>query len=165
MSDAISMIAFCLFGYLLGSIPFGLLLTTRGRARRHPRHRLGQYRRDQRAAHRSKGLAAATLLLDALKGAAAVLIARLAGERTRIVGAASPPCSATVPGLAAIQGRQGRRDRLGVLIAASWPVGVAACAVWLLVAGTARDILAGGAGGVCHRAAAGRADPRKFRRR
>ena len=44
-----------LLGYLLGSIPFGLILTRLAGPRRHPRHRLGQYRRDQRAAHRPQG--------------------------------------------------------------------------------------------------------------
>ena len=62
--------------YLLGSIPFGLLLTRAVGQGRHPRHRVGQYRRDQRAAHRAKGLAAATLLLDAAKGALAVWLAQ-----------------------------------------------------------------------------------------
>ena len=43
------------FGYLLGSIPFGLILTRLAGTRRHPRDRLRQYRRHQRAAHRPQG--------------------------------------------------------------------------------------------------------------
>ena len=42
-------------GYLLGSIPFGLLLTKAFGGPRHPRHRLRQYRRHQCAAHRPQG--------------------------------------------------------------------------------------------------------------
>jgi hypothetical protein len=61
---------------LLGSIPFGLLLTRLAGKGDIREDRLGQYRRDQRAADRAKGLAAATLLLDAAKGAAAVLLAQ-----------------------------------------------------------------------------------------
>ena len=42
------------FGYLLGSIPFGLLLTRAAGLGDVRKHRLGQYRRDQRAAHRQQ---------------------------------------------------------------------------------------------------------------
>ena len=57
---------------------------TRRGAGRHPLHRFGQHRRDQRAAHRQQEVAAAVLLLDALKGYAPVLIAAFFGPtRTR----------------------------------------------------------------------------------
>ena len=58
------------FGYLLGSIPFGLDPDAARRHAGHPLDRLRQYRRHQRAAHRPQGLAAATLIGDALKGTA-----------------------------------------------------------------------------------------------
>ena len=115
-----------------------------GRARRRAQDRLGQYRRDQCAAHRPARLAALTLVLDAAKGAAAVLIAR----RSR--GCAARPSNPTavdpalrvrrlprplLPGLARLQGRQGRRRPSSACCwALSWPVGLIFCAVWLLIA-------------------------------
>ena len=111
----------CLVGYLLGSIPFGLLLTTDGGPRRHPRHRVGQYRRDQRAAHRqARTLAAATLVLDAPEGR------RRRSDRPRF----REPDIALFAGLAAVlghlfpvwlnfKGGKGVATGLGVLMAAS----------------------------------------------
>ena len=130
----------CLFGYLLGSIPFGLLLTRiagLGDIRGIGSGNIGATNvlRTGR-----KGLAAATLLLDALKGAAAVLIVRALLD---------DPDSALLAGLAAVlghlfpvwlrfKGGKGVATGLGVLIAAAWPIGLAACVVWLLVAAAAR---------------------------
>ena len=97
-----------LFGYLLGSIPFGLLLTRAaglGDVRKIGSGNIGATNVLRTG---NKGLAAATLLLDALKGTAAVLIAGHfgaelgAGRRPRRLP--RPP----LPGLARLQGRQGR---------------------------------------------------------
>jgi glycerol-3-phosphate acyltransferase PlsY len=129
-----------LLGYLLGSIPFGLLLTMvagLGDIRGIGSGNIGATNvlRTGR-----KGLAAATLILDGLKGAAAVLIARQLVDDPNI---------ALLAGLAAVlghlfpvwlrfKGGKGVATGLGVLLAASWPIGVVACAVWLVVAATAR---------------------------
>ena len=86
-----------------------------------------------------KGLAAVTLILDGLKGAAAILIAR----------ALVDPDIALLAGLAAVlghlfpvwlgfKGGKGVATGLGVLLAAAWPTGLAACIVWLLVAAVSR---------------------------
>lgn len=130
----------CLGGYLAGSIPFGLLLTKvagLGDIRGIGSGNIGATNvlRTGR-----KGLAAATLLLDGLKGAAAVLIARALVYDQDIV---------LFAGLAAVlghlfpvwlnfKGGKGVATGLGVLIAAAWPIGLAACAIWLIVAATAR---------------------------
>lgn len=130
----------CLLGYLLGSIPFGLLLTKiagLGDIRGIGSGNIGATNvlRTGR-----KGLAAATLLLDALKGGAAVLIARTLAYDQDI---------ALFAGLAAVlghlfpiwlnfKGGKGVATGLGVLIAAAWPIGLVACVVWLIVAATAR---------------------------
>ncbi len=134
-----ALIAALVGGYLLGSIPFGLLLTRAaglGDIRQLGSGNIGAtnvLRTGRRA------LAAATLLLDGGKGAAAVLIA----------GAAAGPAAALLAGFAAVlghlfpvwlgfRGGKGVATGLGVLIAAAWPVGLAAGAVWLAVAASIR---------------------------
>ncbi len=134
-----ALIAALVGGYLLGSIPFGLLLTRAaglGDIRQLGSGNIGAtnvLRTGRRA------LAAATLLLDGGKGAAAVLLA----------GAAAGPDAALLAGFGAVlghmfpvwlrfRGGKGVATGLGVLIAAAWPVGLAACAVWLAVAATLR---------------------------
>ena len=95
MSDAIALIAFCLFGYLLGSIPFGLLLTKAAGLGDIRSIGSGNIGATNVLRTGRKGLAAATLVLDGLKGAAAVLIVRALAARTSLCMPASPPCSAT----------------------------------------------------------------------
>jgi acyl phosphate:glycerol-3-phosphate acyltransferase len=140
MPDDVATVLLPLLGYLLGSIPFGLLLTKvagLGDIRGIGSGNIGATNvlRTGR-----KGLAAATLILDAAKGAAAVLIAR------HLIDDPDIPLFA---GLAAVlghlfpiwlrfKGGKGIATGLGVLLAASWPVGLAACAAWLLVAAVAR---------------------------
>ncbi|MFN6998824.1 MAG: glycerol-3-phosphate 1-O-acyltransferase PlsY [Elioraea tepidiphila] len=128
-----------LLGLALGSIPFGLVLTKAaglGDVRRIGSGNIGATNvlRTGR-----KDLAALTLLLDGGKGAVAVLLA----------GWWFGPLAAPVAGVAAVIGHmftpwlgfaggKGVATGLGVLIGAAWPVGLAACATWLLVAALAR---------------------------
>ncbi|WP_333670394.1 glycerol-3-phosphate 1-O-acyltransferase PlsY [Elioraea tepidiphila] len=128
-----------LLGLALGSIPFGLVLTRAaglGDVRRIGSGNIGATNvlRTGR-----KDLAALTLLLDGGKGAVAVLLA----------GWWFGPLAAPVAGVAAVIGHmftpwlgfaggKGVATGLGVLIGAAWPVGLAACATWLLVAALAR---------------------------
>src|SRR3954447_13631554 len=121
----------CVLGYVLGSIPFGLLLTKAaglGDIRKVGSGNIGATN-VLRTGNRT--LAAVTLLLDALKGVVAVQIARSAAD----------PNAALLAGLFAIAGHlfpvwlrfkggKGVATGLGVLLAASWPVGVGACVVW-----------------------------------
>jgi len=139
ISDDLLAVLVCLLGYLLGSIPFGLLLTRiagLGDIRGIGSGNIGATNvlRTGR-----KELAAATLLLDGVKGAAAVLIADSAVD----------PDLALFAGLAAVlghmfpvwigfKGGKGVATGFGVLIAAAWPIGLAAGAVWLLVAAVTR---------------------------
>ncbi|HEX2942531.1 MAG TPA: glycerol-3-phosphate acyltransferase, partial [Rhodopila sp.] len=72
-------VAFCLLGYLLGSIPFGLLLTKAAGLGDIRGIGSGNIGATNVLRTGRKGLAAATLVLDGLKGAAAVLLARAWG--------------------------------------------------------------------------------------
>ena len=140
MSDDQLTVPICLLGYLLGSIPFGLLLTRisgLGDIRGIGSGNIGATNvlRTGR-----KGLAAATLVLDGLKGAAAVLIARalLYDQDTALLAGLAAVLGHLFPIWLRFKGGKGVATGLGVLVAAAWPIGVAACAVWLLVAGLAR---------------------------
>jgi glycerol-3-phosphate acyltransferase PlsY len=83
----------------------------------------------------NRKLAAATLLLDAAKGAAAVLLARaLAGPDAALWAGLGAVIGHTAPVWLAFRGGKGVATAYGVLLAAAWPVGIAAGAVWLLAA-------------------------------
>jgi glycerol-3-phosphate acyltransferase PlsY len=130
----------CLLGYLLGSIPFGLLLTRvagLGDIRGIGSGNIGATNvlRTGR-----KGLAAATVLLDGLKGAAAVLIARVLvyDQDIALFAGLAAVLGHLFPVWLSFKGGKGVATGLGVLIAAAWPIGFAACAVWVIVAATAR---------------------------
>jgi len=140
MSDDQLTVPICLLGYLLGSIPFGLLLTRisgLGDIRGIGSGNIGATNvlRTGR-----KGLAAATLVLDGLKGAAAVLIAQalLYDQDTALLAGLAAVLGHLFPIWLRFKGGKGVATGLGVLVAAAWPIGVTACAVWLLVAGLAR---------------------------
>ena len=129
------MLPFIFPGYLFGSVPFGLLLTRLaglGDIRAVGSGNIGATN-VLRTGH--KGLAAATLLLDAAKGALAVGVFRYLG----------PPDAALWAGLGAVighlfpvwlafKGGKGIATSLGVLLALSWPVALIGGVVWLLVA-------------------------------
>jgi glycerol-3-phosphate acyltransferase PlsY len=121
-------------GYLLGSIPFGLLLTRAaglGDIRRIGSGNIGATN-VLRTGH--KGLAAATLLLDGGKGALAVLIARHWGPDTAILAGCGALIGHLYPLWLGFKGGKGVATSLGVLLALDWRIGLIACATWLLVA-------------------------------
>jgi len=136
-------LAAALLGYLVGSVPFGLLLTRLaglGDVRAIGSGNIGATNVLRTG---SKPLAAATLVLDGAKGAAA--LAFVAGDWGLGWGAGS----GLIAGIAAVlghnfpvwlkfKGGKGVATTLGILLIAFWPVGVAACATWLVVAGTMR---------------------------
>ena len=126
-------------GYLLGAIPFGLLLTYAaglGDIRRVGSGNIGATN-VLRTGH--KGLAAATLGLDAAKGAAAVLIAgALAGREAGLWAGLGAVLGHLFPVWLKFRGGKGGATGLGVALAAMPAVGVAAAAVWLAMAKLAR---------------------------
>ncbi|WP_428543061.1 glycerol-3-phosphate 1-O-acyltransferase PlsY [Rhodopila sp.] len=132
-------ILLCLLGYLLGSIPFGLLLTSFAGAGDIRGIGSGNIGATNVLRTGRRGLAAATLLLDGVKGAAAVLIGDwLAGPDIAMLAGLAAVLGHLFPVWLRFKGGKGVATALGVLIAAAWPVGLAACAVWLVVAAIAR---------------------------
>jgi glycerol-3-phosphate acyltransferase PlsY len=133
-AESIAFLIALVGGYLAGSVPFGLLLTKfagLGDIRQVGSGNIGATNvlRTGR-----KGLAAATLILDGLKGAVAVLLARqFLGDQDLVVGTAAV-LGHLFPVWLGFRGGKGVATGLGVLLAASWPIGVACCAVWLVAA-------------------------------
>jgi glycerol-3-phosphate acyltransferase PlsY len=122
-------------GYLLGSIPFGLILTELaglGDVRKIGSGNIGATNVLRTG---NKPLAAATLLLDGGKGAVAVVAARLLfGPEAAIIAGGAALLGHMFPVWLKFRGGKGVATGLGVLLAIAWPVGLVACAVWLLVA-------------------------------
>ena len=123
-----------LLGYVLGSIPFGLLVTKiagLGDIRQIGSGNIGATNvlRTGR-----KDLALATLLLDGGKGAVAVLIARLVSEDLTVIAGGAAILGHLFPVWLKFKGGKGVATTLGMLIGANWMVGIGACLVWLAMA-------------------------------
>ncbi len=132
-------IVFLLPGYLLGSIPFGLILTRAAGLGDIRRIGSGNIGATNVLRTGNKALAAATLLLDGMKGAAAVLIANWWGGHAAILWAGvGAVLGHALPVWLGFKGGKAVATSYGVLIAVAWPVGLAAGAVWLVVAALAR---------------------------
>jgi glycerol-3-phosphate acyltransferase PlsY len=127
--------AFLAFGYALGSIPFGLLLTRfagLGDIRSIGSGNIGATNvlRTGR-----KGLAALTLLLDGAKGTAAVVLAsQLAGPDAALMAGHGAVLGHLFPAWLGFRGGKGVATGLGVLLGLDWRIGLCACLVWLAMA-------------------------------
>ncbi|WP_408962520.1 glycerol-3-phosphate 1-O-acyltransferase PlsY [Oceanibaculum nanhaiense] len=126
--------AAALFGYLLGSIPFGLVLTKLAGLGDIRKVGSGNIGATNVLRTGSKKLAAVTLLLDGAKGAVALLIAGLWGPDMAILAAAGAMLGHCFPVWLKFNGGKGVATALGILIAIAWPVGLLACATWLAIA-------------------------------
>ena len=127
----LSYIAAALGGYLLGSIPFGLILSRlagHGDIRRIGSGNIGATNVLRTG---DKRLALATLLLDGGKGAAAVLLAARWGEQAALIAGGAVVLGHNFPVWLSFRGGKGVATTLGVLLALAWPVGLLAIAVWL----------------------------------
>src|ERR1700761_5561538 len=123
-----------LLGYLLGSIPFGLLLTRAAGLGDIRTVGSGNIGATNVLRAGSKSLAAATLVLDALKGATAVGLAGILGDRdTALLAGLAAVLGHLFPVWLRFKGGKGVATGLGVLLAAFWPVGAIACGMWLLI--------------------------------
>jgi len=123
-----------MLGYLIGSIPFGLLLTRAagmGDVRKIGSGNIGATNVLRTG---NKGLAAGTLLLDLLKGLAPVLIAeRLGGEVAAAFAAGAAVLGHCFPVWLGFKGGKGVATNAGVAFGLAWPVGLAYAFVWLSV--------------------------------
>ena len=122
-------------GYLLGSIPFGLILTRLAGAGDLRAVGSGNIGATNVLRTGRKGLAAATLVLDALKATAAVLLsAWLFGPAAGLPAAAAAVLGHLYPVWLKFRGGKGVATFLGGLIGAAWPAALAFAVVWLAVA-------------------------------
>lgn len=127
-----------LMGYLLGSIPFGLLLTRAAGLGDIRNVGSGNIGATNVLRTGRKGLAVATLLLDALKGVVAVLIADQVGQLAAVGAAAGAVLGHMFPVWLGFKGGKGVATTLGIMWGLSWPVGALACAAWLILAAAFR---------------------------
>ncbi|WP_442771859.1 glycerol-3-phosphate 1-O-acyltransferase PlsY [Paenirhodobacter enshiensis] len=127
--------AVAVLGYLLGSIPFGVLVTRimgLGDLRKIGSGNIGATNVLRTG---NKAAAVATLLLDGGKGAVAVLVAgALFGPNAAQLAGGAAFIGHLYPVWLRFQGGKGVATFLGTLLALGWPVGIAACLVWLATA-------------------------------
>jgi|SRR5262245_8712200 len=144
-TQVIVVIAVFAFGYLLGSIPFGVILTRLAGAGDVRAIGSGNIGATNVLRTGRKGLAAATLLGDALKGTLAALAPFAVGIPITTGG----PYLPLIAGLGAFighlypvwlhfKGGKGVATYLGVLAALAWPVAVIFCLIWLAIAALSR---------------------------
>ena len=136
--DGFLVVAF-LLGYLLGSIPFGLILTKLAGTQDLRSIGSGNIGATNVLRTGRKGLAAATLLLDMLKGTAAVVIAGyFDGPNAAMLAALGAFLGHLFPVWLKFRGGKGVAVYIGVLLGLFWPAALVFCALWLATAFTSR---------------------------
>jgi acyl phosphate:glycerol-3-phosphate acyltransferase len=126
-------------GYLLGSIPFGLVLTKLAGTADLRSIGSGNIGATNVLRTGRKGLAAATLLLDMLKGTVAVIIAgSFGGPNAAMLAALGAFLGHLFPVWLKFHGGKGVAVYIGVLLGLFWPAAVVFCLVWLATAVTSR---------------------------
>jgi glycerol-3-phosphate acyltransferase PlsY len=134
-----ALLLWAVIGYLLGSIPFGMVLARvmgLGNLRNIGSGNIGATNVLRTG---SKKAAALTLLLDGGKGAVAVLIARsMAGEDAAQLAGLMALLGHCYPVWLKFNGGKGVATFLGLILALAWPVGIACCLTWLATAAVSR---------------------------
>jgi glycerol-3-phosphate acyltransferase PlsY len=139
MQPAIVYFAAFVFGYLLGSIPFGLVFTRLGGTQDIRQIGSGSIGATNVLRTGRKGLAAATLLADVLKGVAAVLLAGWwFGPDAGLVAGAAAFVGHLFPVWLRFKGGKGVATGLGVLLVVSWKAALVAALIWIIVAAASR---------------------------
>ena len=124
-------------GYIVGSIPFGLLLTRAAGLGDIRSIGSGNIGATNVLRTGNKGLALATLLLDGAKGAVAVLLARyFLGELAGMIAGVGAFIGHCYPLWLKFKGGKGVATYIGILLALAWPVGLIFLGTWLLIAYT-----------------------------
>ncbi|MBM3490443.1 MAG: glycerol-3-phosphate 1-O-acyltransferase PlsY [Alphaproteobacteria bacterium] len=131
-------LAAVVLGYLLGSVPFGVLLTRAAGLGDIRRVGSGNIGATNVLRTGRKGLALATLLLDGGKGAAAVLLAGQFGQDIAVLAGGGAFLGHLFPPWLRFRGGKGVATFLGVLLALVPLAGLLACSTWLLAAVFAR---------------------------
>lgn len=133
------LIVWAAIGYLLGSVPSGMLIArilNLGNLREIGSGNIGATNVLRTG---NKAAAAATLLMDAGKGAAAVVLARaMAGEDAAQLAGLMSFVGHCFPVWLRFRGGKGVATFLGLLLALAWPVGIACCLTWLAAAAALR---------------------------
>ncbi len=127
-----------IFGYLLGAVPFGLVLTRLAGLGDIRDIGSGNIGATNVLRTGNKPLAAATLLLDSGKGAAAALVFTALDPVAGLIAGGCAILGHNFPIWLKFKGGKGVATTLGVLLAVSWPTGLAACATWLVMAAVFR---------------------------
>ena len=122
-------------GYLLGSIPFGLIITLAAGGPDVRTIGSGNIGATNVLRTGRKGLAAATLLCDALKGTAAVLLLRhFVSNEAALVAGFGAFLGHVFPVWLKFKGGKGVATYIGLLIGVYWPAALIFCGIWLVVA-------------------------------
>jgi glycerol-3-phosphate acyltransferase PlsY len=135
MNEALAFV----FGYLLGSIPFGLVITLAAGGPDVRTIGSGNIGATNVLRTGRKGLAALTLVCDALKGTAAVLVAhRYLGLEASLIAGFGAFIGHLFPVWLTFKGGKGVATYIGVLIGVYWPGALIFCGIWLVVAFVSR---------------------------
>ncbi len=135
---AVHFLAPFIVGYLLGSIPFGLVLMRAAGMGDIRTMGSGNIGATNVLRTGNKKLAAATLILDALKGFVAVIACAIFGPIAAVGAALGAVLGHMFPVWLRFKGGKGMATAIGVLWGLSWPVGIITCAMWLVLAAAFR---------------------------
>ena len=133
-----------LLGYLLGSIPFGLLLAKAVGAGDLRKIGSGNIGATNVLRTGRKGIAAATLILDVAKGAVAVLVGAMLAREGALLAGAGAFFGHCYPVWLRFNGGKGVATYLGIALALHWPCGLVYAGVWLAAFATLRYSSVGG---------------------
>ena len=131
MTEVFHVLAALVGGYLLGSIPFGVILTRAFGAGDLRQIGSGNIGATNVLRTGRKGLAASTLVLDMAKGAAAVILAQAIDPHLTLIAGAGAFFGHLYPVWLGFKGGKGVAVMLGISLALVWQVGLIFAAVWL----------------------------------
>ena len=139
MSPSVLLPVAFILGYLLGSIPFGLVLTKLAGTPDLRSIGSGNIGATNVLRTGRKGLAAATLLCDMLKGTIAVIVAGYyGGPNAAMLAALGAFLGHLFPVWLKFRGGKGVAVYIGVLVGLFWPAAVVFCVLWLATAAASR---------------------------